>query len=277
MSANEKISPLEEKSGANRLVTQDAGSHESVNYKGDFDDAVVTNPLAGLSKEQLLRDVEVFAHEKGLLDDLEVLKRGALLAQRPAEFQQIDELSTEEKDAIHHENTHRWSHPLLLYMTIFTCSIGAATQGWDQTGSNGANLSFPQEFNIPESASEGIAVGALGYVSQATAEKNQWLVGIVNAAPYIASAFVGCWLSDPLNNWFGRRGCIFITAVILVITPIASGLTQNWWELFIVRFLLGIGMGAKGSTVPVFAAENSPPQIRGALVMGWQLWTVTTT
>ena len=28
-----------------------------------------------------------------------------------------------------------------------------------------------------------------------------------------------------------------------------------------------------GSTVPVFAAENSPAQIRGALVMGWQLWT----
>jgi MFS family permease len=159
-------------------------------------------------------------------------------------------------------------------MTIFTCSIGAATQGWDQTGSNGANLSFPVAFNIPEAASEGIAPGAPGYVSAALAERNQWIVGIVNAAPYIASAMIGCWLSDPLNNLFGRRGCIFITAVILVVTPIASGFTQNWWELFIVRLLLGIGMGAKGSTVPVFAAENSPAQIRGALVMGWQLWTV---
>ena len=28
-----------------------------------------------------------------------------------------------------------------------------------------------------------------------------------------------------------------------------------------------------GSTVPIFAAENAPAQIRGALVMGWQLWT----
>lgn len=56
--------------------------------------------------------------------------------------------------------------------------------------------------------------------------------------------------------------------------------------------ILGIGMGAKGefsepsieavklnarplsgSTVPIFAAENAPAQIRGALVMGWQLWT----
>lgn len=36
---------------------------------------------------------------------------------------------------------------------------------------------------------------------------------------------------------------------------------------------MGFGMGAKGATVPVYAAENSPPQIRGALVMTWQLWT----
>jgi hypothetical protein len=32
-------------------------------------------------------------------------------------------------------------------------------------------------------------------------------------------------------------------------------------------------MGLKGSTVPIFAAENSPAAIRGALVMSWQMWT----
>jgi hypothetical protein len=32
-------------------------------------------------------------------------------------------------------------------------------------------------------------------------------------------------------------------------------------------------MGAKGSTVPIFAAENSPAAIRGALVVTWQVWT----
>jgi sugar porter (SP) family MFS transporter len=32
-------------------------------------------------------------------------------------------------------------------------------------------------------------------------------------------------------------------------------------------------MGAKGSTVPIYAAENAPASIRGALVMSWQLWT----
>lgn len=50
-------------------------------------------------------------------------------------------------------------------------------------------------------------------------------------------------------------------------------MTQTWEQLFITRLLMGIGMGLKGSTVPIFAAENSPARIRGALVMSWQMWT----
>jgi hypothetical protein len=82
-------------------------------------------------------------------------------------------------------------------------------------------------------------------------------------------------MSDPLNNWLGRRGTIFLTALCLVATPIASGFAKSWEGLFAARLVLGLGMGCKGSTVPVFAAENSPTSIRGALVMSWQLWTVS--
>lgn len=102
-----------------------------------------------------------------------------------------------------------------------------------------ANLSFPQEFGI--GSDQG---------------RDQWLVGVINAAPYIASAGLGCWLSDPLNKFFGRRGTIFITAIILLATPIGSGFTKTWQELFVVRLILGIGMGAKGSTVPVLCVRS---------------------
>jgi len=141
-------------------------------------------------------------------------------------------------------------------MTIFTCSIGAAVQGWDQTGSNGANLSFPSVFGIA-----------------GTSTRDTLLVGIVNAAPYIGSSFIGCWLSDPLNFYTGRRGTIFIAAIFCFLPVVGSAFTQTWQQLFVCRLLLGFGMGAKGSTVPIYAAENSPAAIRGALVMSWQLWT----
>ena len=105
------------------------------------------------------------------------------------------------------------------------------------------------------------------------AAKNSWLVGLINAAPYIGSSFIGCWLSDPLNRFLGRRGTIFFSAAFCCLSVLGSACTQNWWELFITRILLGIGMGSKASTVPIFCAENAPASIRGGLVMCWQMWT----
>lgn len=49
--------------------------------------------------------------------------------------------------------------------------------------------------------------------------------------------------------------------------------TYSWVQLFLARLLLGLGIGPKSTTVPVFAAECTPAPIRGALVMMWQMWT----
>lgn len=80
-------------------------------------------------------------------------------------------------------------------------------------------------------------------------------------------------MSDPLNNYFGRRGTIFVSAVFCLLSVIGSAVSQTWPQLFVTRLLLGIGMGCKASTVPIYAAENCPAVIRGALVMSWQMWT----
>lgn len=66
---------------------------------------------------------------------------------------------------------------------------------------------------------------------------------------------------------------IFISAIFCLLTPLGGAAAQTWEQLFITRLLMGIGMGLKGSSVPIFAAENSPARIRGALVMSWQMWT----
>jgi hypothetical protein len=43
-------------------------------------------------------------------------------------------------------------------------------RGWDQTGSNGANLSFPQAFNIAQTPGD------------PNNSRNDWIVGVINAA-----------------------------------------------------------------------------------------------
>jgi hypothetical protein len=108
----------------------------------------IQNPLAGFSTGELMADVEDFANEYQLTDILPELKKGALVARDPASFQSLTELDEEEKAVLTREVTHKWSQTRTLYLTVITCSIGAAVQGWDQTGSNGANLSFPKAFGI---------------------------------------------------------------------------------------------------------------------------------
>lgn len=89
----------------------------------------------------------------------------------------------------------------------------------------------------------------------------------------LIALFSVAWLSDPINDRLGRRGTIFLAAIFSLFSPIGSACTQHWGQLAVCRILLGIGMGLKEVTVPVFSAENSPTNIRGGLVMSWQVWT----
>lgn len=115
------------------------------------------NPLAGLTKEELMADVETFAREKNLEHILDDLKKGALVAQSPKDFESFDELAEEEKEWLRREKTHRWSQPFMMYfMTsevlplmvrcsisltpfyLVLCAGAAIVQGMDQTAVNGA-------------------------------------------------------------------------------------------------------------------------------------------
>ncbi|KAK5070395.1 hypothetical protein LTS08_007775 [Lithohypha guttulata] len=226
----------------------------------------IRNPLIGIPRDALFADVDQFATTYGLQDIQPLLRKGALAAQNPFAIDTIPDLSDEDRQTLHEEITNRWRQPKILYITIILNSIAAAIQGWDQTGSNGANLSFPQDFGIDEGPEGPCAITG-------TCERNQWLVGAINSMPYFAIFLFAAWISDPLNHLLGRRHTIFIAAVFSLLAPIGMAVTQNWQQLMAVRVLLGIGMGLKEVTVPVFSAEVAPTMIRGGLVMSWQVWT----
>ncbi len=136
----------------------------------------------GIPKEQLFQDVDGFATENQLTDIIPLLRKGALVAQNPLGYDTIEELDENDRAVLLEERTHRWRHPRILYFTIILNSIAAAIQGWDQTGSNGANLTFDVALNIPEGGAVCEAAG--------TCTRNQWIVGFINSCPYIAIAFL---------------------------------------------------------------------------------------
>ncbi|KAJ7769957.1 hypothetical protein B0H16DRAFT_1516921 [Mycena metata] len=218
--------------------------------------AKLANPLRGVSREQLLRDVDQFAEEKGLKHLSAELQKGALVAQDPAAFESIDLLTEDDKYHLRRETTHRYHQTGTLYYMVIMSSLAAAVQGMDEAVINGAQIIYPAQFGIGS-----------------TSQHDTWLVGLVNSAPYMCCAFIGCWLTDPLNKAFGRKKTIFITCLISFLTCLWSAFTNTWWHLFIARFFLGFGIGPKSATVPVYSAECSPANIRGSLVMMWQMWT----
>lgn len=145
----------------------------------------IKNPLEGIPRDQLMRRVEAFCEEKGLAQHVQLFRKGALVAQNPDDYDRIEgteALDEAEKKALRDEVEHKWRLPTKLFLTIATCSIGAAVQGWDQTGTNGANIFFPDIYGIG-----------------GTSTRDKLLLGLVNAGPYLGSALCGCWLSDPIK------------------------------------------------------------------------------
>ncbi|KAL8696592.1 MAG: hypothetical protein Q9224_002714 [Gallowayella concinna] len=223
---------------------------------------IVENPLKRFSREKTVSDAQAFAESHDMAEHAALFGRAALVARDPDRFDTVTELVERERDALSYERDHKWHGPFMLWYSISLCAIGAATQGWDQTGSNGANLSFPQEFGLAND--EGVV----------NPGRDEWVVGVVNAIIFLTAGLIGAFIVDPLNHYFGRRGEIFITACCLTATPIGSGFAKSWEGLFAARFVMGIGIGAKNATVPIYSAEMAPARIRGALVMFWQLWVV---
>jgi len=68
----------------------------------------------------------------------------------------------------------------------------------------------------------------------------------------------------------GRRGVIFVSGNLCLWPVLGSAFCQSWGQQLGCRLVMGVGMGLKGATVPVWAAENVPARVRGALVMTWR-------
>ncbi|KAH9814224.1 hypothetical protein DFH28DRAFT_972700 [Melampsora americana] len=219
--------------------------------------AKLENPLAGKSAKELISDAEHFCEVHQLNEYVDMFTRAALLAADPNNLDRIPNITEDERKWIESEKTNRWKQPWTIYYVAIISSMAAIVQGMDESVVNGAQLGYQAEFGI---SSDGTNKTAL-------------LQGLVNSAPYLCCALFACWLTDPLNRLLGRRGVIFVSCLIAGLASIWEGFTYSWPQLFAARLVLGLGIGPKSATAPVYTAECAPAPIRGALVMQWQVWT----
>jgi hypothetical protein len=90
---------------------------EDLEYARSSDGPGLVNILHGIPKETLYNAVEAFTAEHGLQDSIQAFKKGALVAQRPHDFDNIDELTGEDKEALRYEVDHKWKQTGPLYFT----------------------------------------------------------------------------------------------------------------------------------------------------------------
>nr|XP_027109498.1 glucose transporter type 1-like [Coffea arabica] len=78
------------------------------------------------------------------------------------------------------------------------------------------------------------------------------------------AGMVGALISGKLSDFFGRRVTMWILEMFFIVGWILIMVGKNAWWLDAGRFLMGIGAGLHCYVAPIYIAEITPKNIRGA-------------
>ncbi len=86
----------------------------------------------------------------------------------------------------------------------------------------------------------------------------------------MSSAVVGCIIGAigfmRLPDRFGRKVALAVSAVFFLVGAAGTALAGSIWSFIVYRIMGGVGIGIASNASPLYIAEVSPPEKRGALV-----------
>jgi len=82
---------------------------------------------------------------------------------------------------------------------------------------------------------------------------------------YSIGSIVAVPVAGPVTDRVGRRGGMFIGALIIIIGSVAATTAKDLSALLGGRFVLGLGVGIVQTASPSYVVEMAPPQWRGRL------------
>ncbi|KAL7782515.1 MFS general substrate transporter [Trichoderma ceciliae] len=236
--------------------------------------AIIDNPLAHLTDEELQKDVRSFVENHLPSVAYEDLLRAARVAKDIRLYDEIARqrgyhaelnlpvhLTADEKRALRRERDVPFSEKGMR-IVIVTVSVAALLQGFVQSSFNGASL-YREEWGLQ---------GQNSHAGLKADSSDNWKLGATNAAPFFVAALIGCPLALPINYWFGRRGGICVAALLIFASSLGAAFAKTWYHLLGIRILNGIGMGIKAVSTPILAGETAVGFWRGSAILAWQLW-----
>jgi SP family galactose:H+ symporter-like MFS transporter len=90
----------------------------------------------------------------------------------------------------------------------------------------------------------------------------------------VVGEVLGALFGGALANRIGRKKSMLAVAATFAGFSLLSALAWSVPSLMVARFLLGLTIGVSVVVVPVFVAESAAPEVRGALLVLYQVATV---
>jgi major inositol transporter-like SP family MFS transporter len=119
----------------------------------------------------------------------------------------------------------------------------------------------------------GVINGALPYMTEDLG-LTPVTEGMVTSSLLLGAA-LGAVTGGRLSDARGRRRAILLLAVLFFVGALGCTLAPTTAVMIVARFVLGLAVGGASVTVPVYLAEVSPAERRGALVTRNELMIVT--
>ena len=132
----------------------------------------------------------------------------------------------------------------VIYFICLVSAMGGLLFGYDWVVIGGAKPFYELYFGIADSVSDqGLAMTIA-------------LIGCM-----IGACTCG-WLADKI----GRKRLLIVSALVFLLSSIATGAFSTFGQFLVARFFGGIGIGIASGLSPMYIAEVAPTHIRGKLV-----------
>lgn len=117
-------------------------------------------------------------------------------------------------------------------------------------------------------AIDGFDTAAIGFIAPAI--RAEWQLTPAHLAPLFGAGLgglmAGAFLFGPLADRFGRRTVLVFSVIFFGLASLASAWSPGLWELIVLRFLTGLGLGGAMPNAITLTSEFCPDKRRSFLV-----------
>ncbi len=156
-------------------------------------------------------------------------------------------MASRQNDGVQPASAGHSQRTLSVYFLASVAAIGGLLFGYDTGVISGALLFLKKSF-------------ALGPTQQEIATSSVLVVAII-----------GALVAGRINDALGRKKTLLILAAVFTVGALLTAFAPNFAIFIICRIIVGLGIGAAASVVPVYISEIAPSHLRGRLVTFNQL------